>query len=114
MWRERHCVNFKGRLITVRALAEAFGVPYEACLHRFHRGFRDPWEILFGEGGKPVEFKVTEEQIKWLRETMLYRKGQTATKGKNGHRDSEWEIACDLIGIPRVFKDELKEAICSK
>ena len=111
MWRERHTVRFNGKAISVKQLAEAFGVPYDTCLARYHRGFRNPWEILYGEGAEPMEFKVTQEQINWLRETLAYRKGQVATKGKEGHRESEWDIACDLIGIPRVFANNLKEVM---
>ena len=112
--RDKHSVRFRGKLISVKQLAEGFGVPYDSCLRRWHQGVRDPWKILFGEGGKPVEFKVTPEQIEVLQETRYYRRGQEATKGSGGHRDSEWTIACDLIGIPRIFSEDLKEALCSK
>ena len=111
MWRERHYVKFNGKSITVRALADAFGVPYDACLSRYRRGYRDPWKVLFGPEGKPVEFTLTEEQRRWLQDTRWAREGQEPTRGSGGHRDGEWEIACDLIGVPRAFAENLKEAM---
>lgn len=111
MWRDRYCVCVKGKMMSVKALAEAFDAPYMSCLNRFHEGYRDPWEILYGKGAKPKEFHVTQEQIDWLKETEYYRRGQKQLRGKVGHQDREWDIACDLIGIPRVFADELKEAM---
>lgn len=115
MWREPYGVAMNGKRISLKALAEAFGVCYDSCLHRWHRGFRDPWELLYGEGAKPIKITLTDEQLEWLQETKYARSGQTFSKGKNGVcRDDEWTIACDLIGVPRVFAEEVKEALCSR
>ena len=111
MWREPHSVIYNGRKVSLKALAQAFGVSYDSCLHRWNRGYRDPWELMFGEGAGPIKFRVTPEQMKWLRETRACRKGQVQTKKGYSRIDSEWVIACDLIGIPRVFANELKEAM---
>lgn len=109
--RKRYRVKFNGRTVTVKALADAFSVPYDSCLARYHKGCRDPWELLYGKGAGPVDFSVSPEQLSWLRETRYARKNQQYTKGKFKHVDGEWEIACDLIGIPRVFADELRKAV---
>lgn len=111
MWREKHRVNFNGRLISVKALAEAFNMPYDSCLYRFHNGERDPWKILYGPSGTPQTLSLTREQIQWLKETARYRRGQTQTRGRIGHRDSEWDIACDLIGVPRMFAKDVEAAL---
>ena len=61
----------------------------------------------------PIRFYITEAQIEWLRETEWCRKGQEMRIGRNGvnHLDGEWTIACDLAGIPRIFKDELRRVM---
>ena len=111
MWRDPKLVEFKGRMVSLKALSEGFNVPYTSVLTRYRRGYRDPWELLYGEGATPQKLHLTEEQKAWLRETKPYRSGQRHIQGYWGHVDNEWDIACDLIGIPRVFADELKEAI---
>lgn len=114
MFGEPHSVYFNGKKVSLKALTIMFNVAYDSCLRRWNMGMRDPWELLFGRGAQPVKFTVTEDDLAWLRETRAYRKGQTATTGRHGTKDGEWEIACDLIGIPRVFANELKEALCSR
>lgn len=111
MWRQPHRINFNGRTVTLKALSDAFGVPYDTCLKRYKRGYTDPWEILYGPGGTPRTLYISEEQKKWLRETARCRRGQIRAKGKNEHTDAEWDIACDLIGVPRAFSKELREVM---
>jgi hypothetical protein len=105
---------YKGKRISLSALAEAFNVSYDTCLRRYNAGERDPWKLLFGPNGKPVKFSISDEDIEFLQETRHYRKDQKQVRGRTGHSDNEWDIACDLIGIPRIFAKELEEAICSK
>lgn len=109
MFRERRMVEFRGKQISLRSLADAFKVPYRSVLNRWNRGLTDPWELLFGAGAKPQKVRITKEQIAWLKDTKEFREGQTKVRGMD--RDDEWEIACDLIGLPRVFVEEVKEAL---
>lgn len=101
MWHRQHWVKYKGKNMSLRVFADAFNVPYEPCLRRYNKGIRDPIKLAYGETATEKPFKLTEEQKEWLGETRCWRSKQ----------EDEWEIACDLIGIPRIFADDLKEAM---
>lgn len=102
MIRPRIVVDFGGEVQSLRKWAEEVGVCYDTVLRRWHVGVRDPDALL--EGLDYVRRPITPEDIKWLRLTKYARSGQL----------DEWEIACDLIGVPRARADELKEALCSR
>lgn len=111
MWADVKTTVYKGRKISIRKLTEAYNVNYNAALYRYNQGIRDPWELLFGKGAKPQKITLRKDQIDYLRDTEKYRKGQTRIRGHIGHLDDEWDIACDLIGVPRIFSEEVKEAM---
>ncbi len=49
MWHRQHFVKYKGKNMTLRTFADAFNVPYEPCLRRYHKGIRDPIKLAYGE-----------------------------------------------------------------
>ena len=104
-------VEINGKLLTLRQLADLYRVPYGRVLYRWRCGLHDPWELIGGPGGKPVPIPLTAEEKSWLHETERARRGMVANSTKIGLNVGEWDIACDLIGIPRRFARELREAL---
>lgn len=99
-----------GQPVCLKAWAEKNGLNYTTVLHRWHMGARDP-EALKQKLPTVKRKPITEEDIRYLQETRYYRRDQLPTMGSGGHRDSEWVIACDLIGIPRSRAEELRKAV---
>ena len=104
-----HYIEYHGKKISLRKWCALWNVSYNSALSRKKRGVRGKWKLLGFDGPRP--FPVTPEERTWLRETYFARKGQEAKSQKYKARDSEWDIACDLIGMPRIFADELREAM---
>ncbi len=86
-----------GRRYSLRTWAIINGVSEDTALRQWLRGGRDPWELI----GRGRERPLSEEEIKWLRETWPARRG---TEG-------EWELACDLIGRPHTMADAVRVAL---
>lgn len=86
-----------GRRYSLRTWAIVNGVSEDTALRQWLRGVRDPWELI----GRGRERPLSEEEIKWLRETWPARRG---TEG-------EWELACDLIGRPHSMADAVRVAL---
>lgn len=86
-----------GRRYSLRTWAIINGVSEDTALRQWLRGVRDPWELI----GRGRERPLSEEEIKWLRETWPARRG---TEG-------EWELACDLIGRPHSMADAVRVAL---
>ena len=102
-------VKYNGKKLSLRSWARMWNTPYITALQRWKRGERDPWRLIGFDG--PRQFTITEDQKEWLKATAFARKGQESVGKKYKMADSEWDIACDLIGLPRAFADELKEAM---
>ena len=104
-----HYVEYNGKPMSLKKWCGLWGKSYNTAICRWRRGSRDKWALVgFTE---PQPFPISKEQIEWLRETKYARSGQKKCSIKTKHHDSEWEIACDLVGIPRRFMDEVKEAM---
>lgn len=94
-------VTYAGREQSLRAWVADNGAEgnYCAILDRWHRGIRDPKELL--RGFVRPKKALTQADIEWLKQTRFARDGV----------EGEWKIACDLIGWPRSRARELKEAM---
>ena len=104
-----HYVEYHGKPISLRKWCALWGKSYNTAICRWRRGIRDKWELIgFTE---PQPFQISKEQLEWLRETKYARSGQKKCSIKTKCHDDEWIIACDLIGLPRRFVDEVKEAM---
>lgn len=92
-------INIDGKMQSLRQWAQDVGVSYDTVLRRWHTGIRDADELL--QGLEYVKRPITKADIEYLQETKYARSGQA----------DEWQIACDLIGVPRIRAKELKEAL---
>lgn len=90
-------IRVAGRRYSLRTWAIINSVSEDTVLRQWLRGVRDPWELI----GRGRERPLSEEEIKWLRETWPARRG---TRG-------EWELACDLIGRPHSMADAVRVAL---
>lgn len=98
-WHKPILLTVEGETYTLAQWAERNGVHHSSAYYQWQKGVRDPYELLYGPGGKRIEFSVTKADLDYLFETWLARSGQ----------EDEWDIACDLIGMPRIFKNKLKQ-----
>lgn len=101
--KENIMVDFDGEPMPLKHWARKHGLCDSTLYYRWHRGCRDIDSLVKGLQPSP-DAPITEEDIKYLRETKYARSGQW----------NEWEIACDLIGIGRHRAKEVKEALCSR
>ena len=102
-------ITYNGKKMSLRSWARMWGTNYDTALRRWKRGERDIWKLINMDG--PRKFTISKEDREWLKATAFARKGQESFSQKYKIRDAEWDIACDLIGIPRAFANELKEAM---
>ena len=95
--RPRIMITVDGKETSLRYWVESQGESYEKALRRWAMGERDPNKLIDGIAKK----KITEEGIKWLRATRWCRRGQP----------NEWEIACDLIGVPHSMAEIIQRMV---
>lgn len=97
-------VEHDGQRKTLKAWANELGAPYMTAHERWKKGVRD-FERLFlpyhALRKKAPGIYLSEETRKWLEETRFAREGMP----------DEWEIACDLIGVSRLYSLALRRAM---
>ncbi len=101
MMKPKILVNFDGKARSLREWAQEVGVSYDTVLRRWHTGVRTEDGLLAGLGY--VKRPITNADMEFLQETRYARAGQA----------DEWQIACDLIGVPRCRAAELREVMGS-
>lgn len=89
-------VMFSGKPQSLKAWCNEMGGCYTTVLYRWHQGIRTPEDLL--RGTRLARKEITKQDLQYLRETRFAREGQP----------DEWEIACDLIGVPHSRARELK------
>lgn len=106
-YRNERYVTVDGRQIRLYDWAKMNGCSIGRIDGRWYMGVRDPYELIAPSKRKvktpeptpvdtePMKMHLTEEQKTWLRETAYARTGMA----------NRWEIACDLLGLPRSAAD---------
>lgn len=94
--RNKYYVEHDGKHLSLKEWSTLLGVHYATALDRYQRGERDFYKLF--KGGCIMPLRIRDEDIRWLRQTRWARKGQA----------DEWLVACDLIGVPRIYADEIR------
>lgn len=98
--RPRYYLTHEGRTLPLREWAAMYNVSYQTAVDRFRKGLSFN-KIFSNVPIKSMPLSVSEENIRWLEKTRYARAGQ----------EDEWQIACDLIGVPRGFAEDLRRLL---
>ena len=93
-------ITHDGETKSLRQWAAEYGVAYHTAKYRWNNGFRD-FDKLFSPEQIRKPLYIPDWAVEWLRVTHRARAGQS----------NEWQIACELIGLPVGRAKELKKAM---
>ena len=96
----KHYLSHNGVCKPLKDWAREYDISYSTVLSRFKQGERDFNKLLSVSGGR-VPLRLSEENVSWLKSTRWARKGQP----------DEWELACDLVGVPHVYVDDIRRIL---
>lgn len=76
-------------------------------LRRWKRGVKDPYELLRVRPYYKPEMSMKTPEELTTKEVAMLKQIAWASEGQSDH----WDIMCDLAGINRKYRDELKEVL---